>query len=270
MPDDTVRPSRRDLRRVRDTWQYLGRVDPFWAVMAAEGKRGGGWDPVEFFATGRAEVEAVLAEIEDLLPDRSRALDFGCGVGRLTQALARQFERVDGVDVAATMLELARRHDRSGGRCRFHLNPRADLALFEDGTFDPVYSNITLQHMPPPLARCYIEELIRVLRPGGLAVFQLAVDRRQPGCPTRAYLRFRSFLRRRAPRWSYRLYRRVVAPGEPIPPPPPGDSEMQMYSFSTSRVIHSVESTRGRLLEVRLWGDLGSDRWDSYRYIVQR
>ncbi len=61
----------------------------------------------------------------DYLGDRQisfpkrRALDFGCGVGRLTQALARHFNIVDGVDIAPSMIELANQFNRSGGRCRY-------------------------------------------------------------------------------------------------------------------------------------------------------
>ena len=48
------------------------------------------WDPDEFFAYGRAEIDDVLVRLADLGLRRGnrRALDFGCGVGRLTQALA--------------------------------------------------------------------------------------------------------------------------------------------------------------------------------------
>lgn len=270
MADHPTGPSRRDLRRLHETWEHLGRSDPYWAVLTEEDKRGGAWDREDFFATGRNEIAALLEEVGHLLPSRRRALDFGCGVGRLTQALAEHFDSVDGVDVASAMVELAESHDRSGGRCRFHLNRKPDLALFGDGTFDFVYSYITLQHIPPKLARLYMREFVRVLRPGGIAVFQLPVFRASLWERLdRHYRRARRELRRKAPEWVYRTYRRIVAPGEPIPPARP-DPEMEMYGMAPNRVVDCMESAGGLLLEVRLWREVGSEQWKSYRYLVQR
>jgi ubiquinone/menaquinone biosynthesis C-methylase UbiE len=77
----------------------------------------------------------------------ARALDFGCGVGRLAQALLPRFERVDGVDIAPSMLELAARYNKDPARCVFHLNERADLALFPDRSFTFIYTSLVLQHV---------------------------------------------------------------------------------------------------------------------------
>lgn len=284
------RPShrtRRDLKAVRDTWDHLGRRDPYWAVLTNPGKEGGRWDPEEFFATGRREIEELLDAVGHLLPARRRALDFGCGVGRLSQALAEHFDRVDGVDVAPSMVALAEEHAAAGRsparateRCTFHLNQRSDLRLFEDGTFDLVYSNITLQHMETALAKLYLDEMLRVLVPGGTAVFQLPVE------PCRSRLekwisgrlpwlipwlrRTRRQLRRRAPGWVYVSYRRIVAPGEPIPVQRPDEPEMEMHGLPVSEVAATLEKAGGRIRRIETWGDVGSQDWPSYRYVVQR
>ena len=163
------------LDALRSHWERLGRRDPYWAVLTTPHKAGGQWNPDEFFQSGVAEVERVLrrADALGLGVSRRRALDFGCGVGRITQALAAEFERTDGVDIAASMLEAAARQNRHGSRCVYHLNTAPDLALFEDGTFTFVYSTIVLQHMEPRFAKVYMREFLRVLAPGGLAVFQV-------------------------------------------------------------------------------------------------
>ena len=260
------------VRRVQGTWDQLGRTDPFWAVLSKESTRGGAWDREEFFATGVAEVEALVSEIGALLPGRRRALDFGCGVGRLTYPLAKHFESVDGVDVARSMLDVARLRSEAGGTCRFHLNLEPDLRLFEDGVFDLIYSNITLQHMPPGLARHYIVEFLRVLRPGGVAVFQLPVHWSVLGLWAsllHLYGRARESLRRKMPGWLYRAYRRVRAPGQSVPAHP-SEVEMEMYGLRLSRALKAIELGGGRLLEVRIWGEVGAGGWDSYRYVVQR
>ena len=60
-----------------------------------------------------------------------------------------------------------------GTGVEFLLNERADLAAIASGTIDLVYSYIVLQHIKPRFAKRYIQEFIRVLSPGGVAVFQI-------------------------------------------------------------------------------------------------
>ena len=102
--------SESNSRQARD-WNDLATVDPLWAVLSAKGKRNGGWELDEFFATGEAEVAQMLARAAELgRPGRNdSALDFGCGVGRLTRALAVHFDNTLGVDASAQMIEQARR-----------------------------------------------------------------------------------------------------------------------------------------------------------------
>jgi SAM-dependent methyltransferase len=115
-------------------------------------------------------------EFIDSLPmklARRRALDFGCGVGRLTQALCKYFQHCIGVDIAPSMIELARKFNRYGDRCEYRENPFDDLHEFDNDQFDFIYSNIVLQHMEPRYSERYVQEFVRVLSPEGLAVFQI-------------------------------------------------------------------------------------------------
>lgn len=163
------------LDRVRRSWESFGHTDPLWAILVDPQRKDGGWEVDEFFASGRADVAWLLdsAAAAGAPIPRGRCLDFGCGVGRLTQALAEHFESVDGVDIAESMVDAARRYNRHGERCRYHVNVADDLRLFEDASFDGIVSIIVLQHIPPPHNRRYIAEFVRVLKPGGVAVFQV-------------------------------------------------------------------------------------------------
>jgi ubiquinone/menaquinone biosynthesis C-methylase UbiE len=155
----------------KSDWEELAAFDPMWAVLSEEHKRGNRWDSEDFFATGRREIDSLLAELRPLLANRSKALDFGCGVGRLTRALLKHFGEAHGVDISAKMIEIAR---RSTPGCHFHLNNSQDLSLFADETFDFVYSNRVLQHMPSQvIIENYIREFFRITVPGGLVVFQV-------------------------------------------------------------------------------------------------
>jgi len=164
--------------QVRRDWEKLGDSDPLWAVLVRPGTKNGGWDEREFLATGRAEVDAALAHLASLgvPPGTGSALDFGCGAGRLTLALAEHVDRVTGIDVSAGMIAKARSLDTTGGRCTFVLNDRDDLSLFEDDAFDLTYSSLVLQHLPPQEARRALAELARVTRPGGALIVLVATE----------------------------------------------------------------------------------------------
>jgi SAM-dependent methyltransferase len=163
------------LRAQQSQWDQLGRTDPLWAIITDPTCRHGGWDVEAFFATGEREIEQAMGWADGWGYPRRReaALDFGCGVGRLTQALAGYFDQVTGVDIAPAMLDLARRYNRHGDRCRYVLNDQSHLRVFADASFDLVYSRIVLQHLPRRHIRAYLREFARVLRPEGLVLFQL-------------------------------------------------------------------------------------------------
>jgi SAM-dependent methyltransferase len=178
-------------------WEDWARADPYWAILSDPDRKGGKWELEEFYRSGVEEVARVLGQIDErqLEVARGRCLDFGCGAGRLSQALAEKFERVDGVDISETMIRLANERNRYGERCTFHLNTRPDLSLFGNGTFDFVFTTLVLQHNPPPVAEGYIRELVRVLAPGGVAVFDMPVRLRGVKLPNgsrRAAIRMES------------------------------------------------------------------------------
>lgn len=171
-----------DLATLRRHWNELGRRDPLWAVLSDDSRRGGLWDPDEFFLTGVREIENLLVTLEALGRPAARrhALDFGCGVGRVTQALARHFSTCTGVDLSASMLREAERFNRHGIRCRYVLNERRDLEVLPAERFDLVYSVLVLQHMVPDLSRGYLTEFLRVTAPGGVVAFQLPSHPAEP------------------------------------------------------------------------------------------
>ena len=200
------------LDRHRQDWDRLAETDALWAVLTKPGTKGGRWDVEEFFATGEAEIAHVLTVAEPLgRPSRrAQALDFGCGVGRLTRAMARHFSHCTGVDVAETMIEQATRLN-PGSASTFVVNETNDLARFEDSTFDFVYSALVLQHLPTvAVIRRFIAEFLRVLKPGGLLAFQLPTRMPPRSLRNRLRLRTRAYTALRAVGFDQRmLYERL-------------------------------------------------------------
>ena len=167
------------LQQLQKTWEGLAKADPFWAVCSDPERRQGRWSREEFFASGRREIECVLDCVSSLgLPiDRhAPVLDFGCGVGRLTRALAAYFPDCQGVDISPTMVRLAQEFNQDLPQCKFLVNERRDLSCFDRRYFGFVYSSIVLQHMPPRHSRRYLGEMVRVIKPGGVVVFQVLDD----------------------------------------------------------------------------------------------
>ena len=166
----------RSLRRHRRDWEDLGDLDPCWAILAYPERRFGRWDHDEFFRSGAVEIARLAVDMQRLgYPvRRERALDFGCGVGRLTRALAPHFRHCHGVDVSAPMIAAAAKLNAELSNCEFVLNGHPDLRMFPAGHFDLIYSVLVLQHLPTRAAiAAYVADFARVLAPGGLLVCQI-------------------------------------------------------------------------------------------------
>lgn len=159
-------------------WRVWGERDPYYAVLTDQRYRS---DAIaanreEFFAGGERFVSHWLAELErhfGALP-RSRALDFGCGVGRLTIPLSDRFDAVVGLDIAPAMLAEAERN--SAGRNIDYLLSDDTLSRAE-GRFDFVNSCIVLQHIPVARGMALLSRLLDSVAPGGGCLIQLSTRR---------------------------------------------------------------------------------------------
>ncbi|NIP17309.1 MAG: methyltransferase domain-containing protein [Xanthomonadales bacterium] len=238
------------LKRTQKVWETYGATDPLFGVLSDKSKRGGAWDEAEFFATGRADIEEALAYLDSIgvALNKGSALDFGCGVGRLTQALGDQFREVTGVDISAPMVENARRYNRHGEHCRYFVNTEQNLALFDAPSFDFIYTDKVLQHMNPRAAESYITEFFRILKPGGIALFQVPSGRRvEPGSLGEAWYNFRKGPLRAA-------WKRVR-----------GMQPVEMHHIHHSRVAEIIEAAGGVLVAKRQWGSVRRSR-TSFQY----
>lgn len=249
-----------NLKHLKKHWNAWGKNDPFWSILASVDKKGKrkNWAVDEFFKTGNRDVDSLIDYIESLgiSLSRGKAMDFGCGVGRLTQRLAFYFDEVFGVDISSSMIELARKYNVQGDKCRYFLNEMDNLNLFFDGTFDLIYTNITLQHMKPCYAKNYIKEFLRVLAPGGVLVFQQASGAKvkSTGIKQRIETAAPEFLL--SFYWSMKL-RFLNKP------------RFEMYGIGREEMIEFLGTHGGKILDIREDGSAGSD-WVSYRYCMTK
>ena len=155
---------------MRAEWNERAREDAHYFV--AFGRRD--QDDEEFFATAAdvvRELELELKRLPASTPVASRrALEIGCGPGRLMRPMSRHFGEIHGVDVSDEMIRNAKEKLRSVPNAHAHHASGADLAQFPAEHFDFVYSYAVFQHIPSSeVVFSYLRETVRVLKPGGVA-----------------------------------------------------------------------------------------------------
>jgi SAM-dependent methyltransferase len=161
------------LDRMRAEWNSRAREDAhFYVAFGRENQT-----EEDFLATAAENLPAFEREFPRLPPrpaSERRALEIGCGPGRLMLPMSRHFGEIHGVDVSDEMATLARERLSDVPNAHVHVTSGADLGLFEDEYFDFVYSYIVFQHIPGrAIVLNYLREAQRVLRPGGILCCQL-------------------------------------------------------------------------------------------------
>jgi SAM-dependent methyltransferase len=248
-----------EVHALRQDWDELAALDPFWAVLTEEDLRFRKWTPIEFFETGENEIEELMSICEEVghPVERERALDFGCGVGRLTRPLAGHFGEVYGMDISPRMIELAQWFNQKLDNCRFVLNGQGSLSMFPAGYFDLIYTINVLQHLSGrPQIEHYLEEFIRTLKPRGLLVFQL---------PAAVPLRDR--VRLPVTRFAYAFLRRLGF-SEKFVYERLRLSPMRMNSIPEDEVVDLMTRLGGKVLRVQKRQEIGLPQ--SRAYVVTK
>jgi SAM-dependent methyltransferase len=165
LDDEEVQPPDPDsVARMREHWRAFARDDAMFYVATDRAA----WSDEDFYAVGGELVEDVLSWAGDGL-ERERMVEIGCGAGRLLVHFAREFERVDGFDIAAEMIEVARPHMPEN--VHLTVSSGADLHPLGDACVDFAFSSQVFQHIPDrDVVAAYVRETARVLRPGARAI----------------------------------------------------------------------------------------------------
>jgi SAM-dependent methyltransferase len=152
-------------------WRKWGRDDPYFGVLADDRFAASNVDAHRdaFFASGQGFVTEVLRRYEQHFGSlrRARALDHGCGVGRLTLPLARQFASVVALDVAPDMIAEAERNARRAGVNNVRFALADDRLLNARDKYDFVNSHLVLQHIPVRRGLPILERLLDCVNRGG-------------------------------------------------------------------------------------------------------
>ena len=164
------------LDRMRHDWNQRALEDPHYYV--AFGRRD--QDDAEFFATAADVLRGLRAEVRHLrspgqpFPPNLKALEIGCGPGRIMRPLSADFAEIHGIDVSDEMIRLAREKLRGIPNAHVYHTRTSDLSLFPAESFDFVYSYAVFQHIPSrEVVLGYLADARRVLTPQGILRCQI-------------------------------------------------------------------------------------------------
>jgi len=132
-----------------------------------------GSDSVEIFLVSGLQsaqmIQELLAKHQIELNSLSSILDFGCGVGRVIRHWVNlQGPRLYGCDVNPELVGWCQQNLRYAA---FQQNDLHSRLAFPDQTFDLVYAISVFTHLDAERQFFWMDELKRVLRPGGLLLF---------------------------------------------------------------------------------------------------
>ena len=193
-----------DAAHMRDFWDARARENALYFVDNTLDYRSP--DADRFWRQGRDALDRILASLGVGLRPSDDVVEIGCGVGRLTRALAERARHVSAIDVSPEMLARARELNPDAESVSWLEGDGTSLAGVADASANACLSHVVFQHIPDPAVTLgYVREMGRVLRPGGWAAFQVSNDpriHRPPGAHRRIAALFRRGPRgRHDPAW---------------------------------------------------------------------
>jgi 2-polyprenyl-3-methyl-5-hydroxy-6-metoxy-1,4-benzoquinol methylase len=168
------------------SWEIHGRNEAYYGVLSDARYRAKNLSQAvlaEFMQSGEDHIDEILGVVQHYfgpLGRHSRALDFGCGVGRLVIPLARRFDDVTGIDISPAMLEEAHLNAARANLDNIRFAQSLDDLVELGDTFDFVHSVIVLQHIPVQTGTRILSQLATLLAPGGVAAIHVSLKLRRP------------------------------------------------------------------------------------------
>lgn len=168
-------------------WENWGKQNPYYGVLSSDDFKGKTL-PREaaetFYKLGESDIDEAMQTIAQLnnnqIPKFRSAVDFGCGVGRLTVPIARYAKAVRGLDVSPSMVKLAQHNIPRAAKQKVSFKTSDDSLHNLPASFDFVYSYIVLQHIPVTRGMSIMARLLSNLDTGGFAALHVTYSRNAP------------------------------------------------------------------------------------------
>jgi 2-polyprenyl-3-methyl-5-hydroxy-6-metoxy-1,4-benzoquinol methylase len=235
------------FERIRQEWEYLGKTEPYWSVVTQPHYFLSEFEAhkEEFYVSGDYTNQIFLAALRrcGVSPaDLKTCLEVGCGVGRVTEHLARSFEKVIATDISDHHIEIGQAHLHAKGLQNVDWQHFKKLEQIKNlPMVDTIISVITLQHNPPPIIAWMLTELLGLLNSHGVAYIQIPTYRA-------GYL------------FEVERYMHTKAP-----------NTLEMHFLPQQDIFKIIEATRCTCLEVREDGMVGAeDKMLSNSFLIQK
>ncbi len=159
----------------KQLWEKLAKENSRYYINSDKGR---GITEEEFRESGKKAYKLYLAD-DTLTRDKQSILDYGCGIGRLTEFMAKDFKKVVGVDISPTMI--------TQGRERFKDLKNVELLEIDgktiplpDKSINFVFSYLVFQHIKTrTVVKNAFKEIYRILTPGGIFKVLLRSDKQK-------------------------------------------------------------------------------------------
>lgn len=167
------------MSKVKEKWEFYGENDPYFAVLTFDKYKAENLNEdykKEFFETGEEHFVKIWKTVESHYKNEfkpKKALDFGCGVGRLVVPLANRCETVTGIDISQKMLAEARENCKIRNLHNTEFFQTDDFLTYPADDYDFIHSFIVFQHINPKIGEKIIENLVGRLAGGGVGVLHL-------------------------------------------------------------------------------------------------
>ncbi|HQU83937.1 MAG TPA: class I SAM-dependent methyltransferase [Pyrinomonadaceae bacterium] len=167
------------MSSIKDKWEYYGENDPYFAVVTFDKyKRENLSEELknEFFQGGADHFVKIWETIESRFTKNfkpKKALDFGCGVGRLVVPLSERSESVIGIDISEKMLDEARLNCKTRNIENTEFFQTDEFFNKFEGEIDFLHSFIVFQHINPQIGETIIKNLLKKLSKGGIGALHV-------------------------------------------------------------------------------------------------
>jgi SAM-dependent methyltransferase len=161
-----------------NSWEEKAKENPLYAVMTMPEMKDAGTDDFSeehlelFFEKGRALADRLVMPSLEMAPETGTVVEYGCGAGRILNALVERDINCTGIDISQTMLDHCKRLV-PGIQSLHCLDAKGKVAM-PDECARLVYSYAVVQHIDKLSAyETAVSEMCRLLMPGGRLVLQV-------------------------------------------------------------------------------------------------
>ncbi len=231
------------MNKIEKKWEYFGETNPYFAVSTFDKFKSENIDDaalIDFFESGEEYVERIWQEIENNFQPNfqpRKAIDFGCGVGRITLPIAKRCETVVGVDISENMLKEARKNSEKFDLNNVSFVKGVNALTKVSGEFDFVHSFIIFQHIKPKIGEAIFKNFVEMLADEGIGVLHFTYSNNQSSLAQKIrFLIYRDFS------WTHKLRNFVRKKKEHLIP---------MYLYDLNRLLLILQENDCHKCQIR-------------------